>query len=442
MQAASILVRNGTLITLDPANAVVNSDLWIENGRITEIGRGIRRKAATTIDASGKLVLPGFVQTHVHLCQTLLRGAADDLSLLDWLKKRIWPLEAAHDKQSLRISAQLGLAELIRGGTTTILTMETVHNTDAVFDEARRSGIRARIGKCFMNAGEGVPKHLLQSSREALSECYALHRSWHGTSNSRIGLALAPRFILACTESLLREAEAMARELDLLLHTHASENRDEVKQVRRLTGLGNVEAFHRYGLLDERFCLAHCVWTSAREQRLLRETRTRVLHCPSSNLKLGSGIAPIWNMFRAGVHVSLGADGAACNNNLDMFQEMRLAALLQKSLHGPEAMPAATVLRMATRGGAEALGLGGEIGSLEVGKCADVIVVNPQNLHSIPGHDPISLLVYAGKSSDVETSVVDGKILMKGGEVLTLDRERILRESHRQFRRLANRAGI
>lgn len=442
MNPPSILIKNGTLLTMNSQHDVLRADLWIQDGRIREIGRGLRKKASLVLDAVGKLVSPGFVQTHVHLCQTLMRGSADDLALLDWLKQRIWPFEAAHDEVSLKVSAQLGLAELIRGGTTTVLSMETVHHTNVVFEEARRSGLRAIIGKCFMNAGSGVPKGLLQPARQAFGECESLYKSWHGTSGGRIRLALAPRFILSCTEGLLRDADALAREWGLLVHTHAAENREEVRWVRKRTGCGNIEAFHRYGMLHQRLCLAHCVWTSAREQRLLRESQARVLHCPSSNLKLGSGIAPIWNLHQAGIPISLGADGASCNNNLDMFQEMRLAALLQKSLHGPEAMPARTVLQMATLGGARALGLDQEIGSLEIGKSADVIVVNLENLHSTPCPDPVSALVYSAKSADVEACLVDGRILMKDKELLTMDQERILRESRKQFSLLASRAAV
>jgi 5-methylthioadenosine/S-adenosylhomocysteine deaminase len=440
MKPSSVLIKNGTLLTMNPQRDRLRGDLLIEGSRIRALGQGLRQRATSVLDATGKIVLPGFVQTHVHLCQTIMRGAADDLALLDWLKQRIWPLEAAHDERSLKASAQLGLAELIRGGTTTVLSMETVHHTEIVFEEARRSGLRAIIGKCFMNVGSGVPKRLLQPARQAFSECAALYREWHGTSDGRIRLALAPRFILSCTEGLLRDADALAREWGVLVHTHASENRDEVRWVRQRIGCGNIEAFSRYGMLHDRLCLAHCVWASLREQRLLLESQAKVLHCPSSNLKLGSGIAPIWRLHKAGVPVSLGADGAACNNNLDMFQEMRLAALLQKSLYGPEAMPAATVLEMATLGGARALGLDEEIGSLEVGKRADIIVVSLKSLHSTPRADPVSALVYSARNSDVESCLVDGQVLMKDKELLTLDREKILQESQKEFQRLAARA--
>jgi 5-methylthioadenosine/S-adenosylhomocysteine deaminase len=439
MNPSSVLIKNGTLVTMNPQREVLQGDLWIEGSRIRALGRGLRKRAAAVLDATGKIVLPGFVQTHVHLCQTIMRGAGDDLALLDWLKQRIWPFEAAHDERSLKSSAQLGLAELIRGGTTTVLSMETVHDTDVVFEQARRSGLRAIIGKCFMNVGSDVPKRLLQPARQAFVESEALYKEWHDTSDGRIRLALAPRFILSCTEGLLRDADALARDWGILVHTHASENRDEVRWVRARTACGNIEAFDRYGMLHDRLCLAHCVWTSAREQRLLCESQAKVLHCPSSNLKLGSGIAPIWKLHQAGIPISLGADGAACNNNLDMFQEMRLAALLQKSLHGPEAMPAATVLEMATLGGAKALGLDREIGSLEIGKRADVIVVDLKNLHSTPHVDPVSAVVYSARSSDVEACLVDGRMLMKDKELLTMDREKILRKSENQFRKLAAR---
>jgi 5-methylthioadenosine/S-adenosylhomocysteine deaminase len=438
----SILIKNGTLITMNARHEVIQADLSITGSRIQRIAPRIAARADTILDATGKIVLPGFVQTHIHLCQTLLRGAADDLSLLDWLRKRIWPLEAAHSPVSLRTSAQLGLAELIQGGTTTVSTMETVHDTAVVFEEACRSGVRAIIGKCLMDTGDGAPRRLLQPAARALKESESLYHAWHGQSDGRLRLGLAPRFILACTEGLLRDADAMARERGLLLHTHASENRDEVALVRRLTGRGNIEAFEHYGLLHQRLCLAHCVWVSGREQRLLRDRQARVLHCPSSNLKLGSGIAPVWRMHQAGIPVSLGADGAACNNNLDMFQEMRLAALLQKWLQGPKAMPASTVLWMATAGGAEALNLEQEVGSLEAGKRADLMIVNLRKLHSAPALDPVSALVYSGKSTDVETVIVHGQVLMRNRELLTLDRERILRTSQREFQRLAARAGI
>ena len=251
---------------------------------------------------------------------------------------------------------------------------------------------------------------------------------------------MAPRFILSCTEGFLRDADAVARGWRVLVHTQASENRDEVRRVRQRTACGNIEAFNRYGMLHDRLCMAHDVWTSAREPHLVSDSQARVLHCPRSNLELGSGIAPIWELHQAGNPIALGADGTGCNNDLDMFQEMRLAALLQKSLVWATSDACRNGSGMAALGGARALGRDEEIGSLEVGKQADIIMVNLRNLHSTPQADPVSSLVYSARSSDVEACLVDGRILMKDKEQLTMDREWILRESEKQFQRLA--AGV
>ena len=429
MNPPSVLIKNATLVTMNPQREVLQGDLWIEGGRIRALGRGLRKRSASVLDATGKIVLPGFVQTHVHLCQTIMRGAADDLALLDWLKQRIWPLEAAHDERSLKASAQLGLAELIRGGTTTLLSMETVHNTDVVFEEARRSGLRAIIGKCFMNAGSGTPKRLLQPARQAFVECEALYKEWHDTSEGRIRLALAPRFILSCTEGLLRDADALAREWGVLVHTHASENRDEVRWVRQRTGCGNIEAFDRYGMLHNRLCLAHCVWTSAREQRLLCEKASQSVAL--SQLESETGIGHRAHLEAAsGGHSDLSGCRWRCLQQQSGYVSGNApGGAPAKITAWAEAMPAATVLEMATLGGARALGLDKEIGSLEVGKRADMIIVDLKNLHSTPHADPVSSLVYSARSSDVETCLVDGRILMKDKELLTMDHERILRES-------------
>jgi cytosine/adenosine deaminase-related metal-dependent hydrolase len=335
------LIRNATILTMNDAMDVVTGDVWIADGRIAGVGRAPDNwRATTTVDAAGGLVLPGFVQTHVHLCQTLFRGLADDLPLLAWLKTRVWPLEAAHDERTLRAAAQLAAAELLLGGTTTVLTMETVHGTDAVFDALVPTGLRAIVGKCLMNVRGDAPARLWQSTRDALDETLALDRRWSGSAGGRLRSALAPRFAISCSRDLLEATAALSNERGLLVHTHASEQREEIDVVRAQTGLDNVAYLSSVGLATERLCAAHCVWVTDAEQRLLAERRVKVLHCPGSNLKLGSGIAPVTEMRRQGISVSLGADGAACNNSLDMFQEMRLAATLQAMRHGPGALPA------------------------------------------------------------------------------------------------------
>jgi 5-methylthioadenosine/S-adenosylhomocysteine deaminase len=438
----SILIKGGTLLTMDERDSIVRGDLLVRDGRITSIGQ-TAETADMTIDAAGCAVLPGFVQTHIHLCQTLFRGAADDLPLLDWLKKRVWPMEAAHTAESIRASARLGVAELIKGGTTCALTMETVKHTNEVFKVVDESGFRAIVGKCMMDKGDDVPEALHEETGASVKECLALLEAWHGKADGRIGYCFAPRFALSCTSELLAQVAQLARKRGVMVHTHASENKNECALVESETGKRNVAYLHSLGLSGPHVVLAHCVHLDAAEFETLANTRTNVAHCPSSNLKLGSGIAEITRMLERGISVSLGADGAACNNRLDMFTEMRSMALLQKVLHGPVAVPARQALRMATRDGAKALGLEKQIGSLEIGKRADVIVVNLDSLHSTPhARDLVSALVYSAQTADVQSVVIDGEIVMKDRKLLTFDERAIFADSARESSELINRAGI
>src|SRR5262249_15181833 len=224
---SSILIKNRTLVTMDSANRMIRGDLLIAHGRIAEIG-STDESADVVVDASECAVIPGFVQTHIHLCQTLFRGAADDLALIDWLKQRVWPMEAAHTFESLSSSARLGIAELIAGGTTCALTMETVHHTEAVLRAVEESGFRAIVGKCMMDQGEDVPDGLRETMEDSIAESLSLIETWHGRDEGRIGCAFAPRFALSCTRELLERVGRLAQEQGVLVHTHASENRDEI----------------------------------------------------------------------------------------------------------------------------------------------------------------------------------------------------------------------
>ncbi|HAF21663.1 MAG TPA: N-ethylammeline chlorohydrolase [Blastocatellia bacterium] len=438
----SILIKGGTLVTMDDQDSIVRGDLLIRDGRIASIGEQ-GATADTIIDAAGCAVLPGFVQTHIHLCQTLFRGAADDLSLLDWLKKRVWPMEAAHTADSIRASARLGVAELIKGGTTCALTMETVNHTEEVFKVVEETGFRATVGKCMMDKGDDVPGPLHEVMAVSLKESLALLETWNGKADGRIRYCFAPRFALSCTRELLSQVAQLAKDRGVMVHTHASENLDECALVEGETGLRNVAYLDSLGLAGPHVVLAHCVHLDAAEFEMLANTHTNVAHCPSSNLKLGSGVAEIKTMLDRGISVSLGADGAACNNRLDMFTEMRSMALLQKALHGPEALPARQALRIATIAGAKALGLAKEIGSLEIGKRADVIVVNLRSLHSTPyARDLVSALVYSAQTTDVQSVVIDGRAVMADGKLLTLDEKAVLDEAVRESGELLRRAGI
>jgi 5-methylthioadenosine/S-adenosylhomocysteine deaminase len=443
----TLLIRGATVVTLDPANRIFEGDVLIARGRIAAVGASPTATAADEvpteiIDARGRVLLPGFVQTHVHLCQTLFRGAADDLALIDWLRERVWPLEAAHTPESLFASARLGVAELIRGGTTSALTMETVNHTASVFRAVEESGFRATVGKCMMDAGDGVPEGLQEKTDDSIAESLELIERWHGRADGRVRACFAPRFAVSCTRELLERVAELSRERGVLVHTHASENREEIAIVERATGRRNVVYLDSVGLAAPHVVLAHCVWLDESEMDILAATGTHVAHCPSSNLKLGSGVAQVAEMLERGVSVSLGADGAPCNNRLDMFTEMRTAALLQKVRRGPQALPALAALRMATVAGARALGLGHEIGSVEAGKRADLTLLDLDRLHTTPRPDLISTIVYAAQPENVETVIIDGKVVMREKELLTLDEDAVLAEAREQARSLCGARGL
>ncbi|MCU1278610.1 MAG: Amidohydrolase domain protein, partial [bacterium] len=318
-----LIVAGGTIVTMDAERRIVVGDVVIEDGRIVAIVQSHNAHDATAqrIDASGCIVLPGLVQAHTHVCQTLCRGAADDLPLLEWLRERVWPYEAALDERAMRACARLAAAELLLGGTTAILDMGTVHETDALFDAVGATGLRATIGKAMMDVGDGVPPRLREQTRRSIDESDALSARWHDAAGGRLRYAYAPRFVLSCTEELLREVGARVHR-GARLHTHASEQEAEIALVRRERGADNIIYLESLGLAGPNAALAHCVHATAEEQRRLAAGGTHVVHCPSSNLKLGSGIAPIPEMLAQGIHVALGADGAPCNNNLDGFLEL------------------------------------------------------------------------------------------------------------------------
>jgi cytosine/adenosine deaminase-related metal-dependent hydrolase len=425
-----LVIGNATVITMNAAREVIrDAEVVIQGDRIVRVSprkRGGKTGLRRFIDARGELVLPGLIHSHLHACQTLCRNHADGMELLDWLRDRIWPFEALHDAQSLRASADLTFLECIRSGATSVLDMGTVRHYDSVFESARDAGIRLVGGKCMMDAGQGVPAGLRESTEGSLAESIRLIEKWHGTEGDRLRYALAPRFVLSCTEALLRRVQDLAMERGVRIHTHASENATECDVVREKTGMDNVGWFHHLGMLGKHTTLAHCVWLTAEEQRLIRETGTRVAHCPSANFKLASGTAKIPELLRQGIVVGLGADGAPCNNNLDIFMELRLAALVHLPRGGPTSLSAMQVLELATLNGAKALGLEGEIGCLQEGARADLITVDLSSAHATPMGDPVSSLVYSAQSQDVRDVIVNGQVLMRDRRLLTLDEGAIL----------------
>lgn len=431
-------IIHGTLYTQDEKRRVREAHLQIIDGTIVAISPTLPKrikKNTTIIDAQGLIILPGMVQSHVHLCQTLFRNQADDMELLDWLTKKIWKMEAAHTDQTLHISALLGIYELLSSGTTCILDMGTIRHTESILRAVQESGIRANVGKCLMDHPGQTPSYLREKTQFAIKEACQLFDQWNGKENDRIRVSFAPRFAISCTERLLREVGQISQMKNALIHTHASENLKEIALVRELYGAENLEVLHQFKMTSPRLVIAHGIWTNDQEKQIIEKTQSNVVHCPSSNLKLASGIAPVPEYLKRGINVALGADGAPCNNNLNIFQEIRMAALIHKPQHGPKSMNAMQVLDLATRNGAKALNWFESIGSIEVGKKADLIAINlntPFNhLPESKRQDPeaiASSIVYSSNPLHLRWSMIDGKTVFTNGRVASISAQHLINQ--------------
>ncbi len=447
-------INDAFIVTQNSKRQIISGAIRVANGIITDIVKGSPRlkKGDAIYSANGTYILPGFIHAHMHLCQTLFRNAADDLELLDWLKKRIWVMEAAHTAETLYTSAKLGIYELLSGGSTCILDMGTVRHTDSIIKAAKKYGIRGSFGKCLMDHPKTTPANLREKTEVALQEAVDLYHRHHGAANGRIRISFAPRFVVSCTEELLSEVARISAEFGMLVHTHASENRKEIELVRKMTGKDNIDYLHSLGLTGDRLVLAHCVWLTEREKITLKKTGTHVAHCPSSNLKLASGIAPVEEYLKRGISVALGADGAPCNNRLNAFQEMRLAAFIQKPQCGPRALNAQTALDLMTLGGARALGWQDEIGSLEIGKKADFSIIDlnqPENAIAARGPADFtnpervsSSLVYSADREHVRATFVDGNLLFTGGKVRGIPLQTLKSEADQARKVVFRQAGF
>ncbi len=442
-----LLLRGGTVLTLDPGATVFRgTDLLIADGRISWVGPVPEPPPGTrTLDVSGCLVLPGLIQGHLHLGQTFFRGLGEERRLLAWLRERIWPLEAAHDDESAYWCSLLGAAECLLGGTTTIQDIGIGPGARGLLDAIDASGLRAFAGQCLMDSGAELPAPMRASTDAALAATEALGDRFDQGPEGRLRYVLNPRFILTCSDPLWAGIRELAGRRGWPIHTHALEQRDETEAVRQLKGgKDEIEYFAEQGVLDADLRLAHGVWLTGGHLERVRKERFSVVHCPSSNLKLGSGVADLVAIRRAGVPVGIGCDGAACSNQLDNFQELRLAALLQKLKHGPGAFSGLDALRLATSEGARALGLHNEIGTLETGKRADLVVLatgHPE-LWGAPQADPHDLVAFGASRAAVRHVVVDGRLLVEGGRLTHLDLEEILRESGRCLADLIRRSGL
>jgi cytosine/adenosine deaminase-related metal-dependent hydrolase len=438
------------IITVNSAMEIHrNSFIEIENGIIVRIDSlkeiELNNYDGEIFDFPNLTCLPGFVQTHIHLCQTLFRGLADDMQLLDWLQKRIFPYENNHNTESLRISAQLGISELLMSGTTTLLDMGTMNHQEVVFEEMMKSGIRGFSGKCMIDENDLFPI-FKESTENSISSTIELAKSFHNTEDGRIKYGFAPRFVLSCSEGLMKETSNIMKDFDgSLYHTHSSENKGEIAAVREKYGKENIEYFNSINVLSDRTVLAHAIHTNEKEVELLKSTGTRVAHCPSSNLKLGSGVADIPRYLKEGISVSIGADGAPCNNNLNMFMEMRLASLIQKPIYDPIVMDAKEMVKLVTIEGAKALHLEDEIGSIEIGKKADLQFINLERAnHSMLDGDEnlYSSIAYAADKSDVDSVMVEGKWVVRKGVNQIYDENEMMGKGKNELRKLLNRVKL
>lgn len=414
----NLLIKNGTIVQPSSINdRPFKADILIEGSKITKIGKikesELKKiKIAKKIDAKGKFVIPGFIHTHVHLCQTLFRGTAEDVELLDWLEKFIWPAEASHNEQTIQKSAQIGLKELISSGTTTIVDMGTANYTEKIFEIAKKTGIRAFIGNAMMDFSEKLPLKLRENTHKSINKTLKLVVKWHKSGDGRLNYILSPRFILSCSDDLFKEVKRLSDEFDLLVQTHAAENPKEVNAIKEIKGKNEIHYFEDIGILNEKILMAHCIWLNDEDLGLIKVRNAKVSHCPSANLKLGSGIAKIPEMLNLGINVSIGADGAPCNNNLNMFKEMRLAGLIQKIRKGVTSLPAKKIFDMATINGAKAIRMEKELGSIEENKKADLVILDLNQPNTLPEIDDIyTRIVYSADSNNVETVIVDGKII-------------------------------
>ena len=436
----SLIVTGESVVTMDPSRRVLSPGaVAIDGSTIVAVGRpaeiAARFAAADRIDAPRAVVLPGLVNTHTHAAMVLFRGLADDLALMDWLRHYVFPAEAKTVSPAMvREGTRLALLEMIESGTTTFADM--YYFEEEVGRATKSAGLRGVLGETII----GFPVPDAATPADALRRAEAFMNEFAG--DELITPVPAPHSPYTVDEASLRAARDLAVRHRVPLLIHLAETADEVDVVRRAHHATPTAWLDQIGVLGPNVVAAHCIWVTDDDIAVLRRRGVAVSHNPESNMKLASGVAPIPKYLAAGVTVGLGTDGAASNNALDMFGAMREAAFLHKLATGdPRVLPAETVLEMATLGGARALGLDSKIGSLEVGKRADLIVVSMQGARQTPLYNPVSHLVYVSKGGDVDTTIVNGRVLMRGRRVLTLDESVVLADARDRARRVRAAVG-
>src|SRR6266404_1054059 len=435
-----LIVRGGTVVTMDGARRVIeNGGVAIKNGRIVAVDNmaAIDRNYAAreVVNAAGKVVIPGLINGHTHVPMTLFRGLADDLDLQEWLTKYIFPAEARNvNEEFVRVGTRLGLAEMIRSGTTTYCDM--YYFEDAIADETFKAGMRGVLGETVID----FPVADNKTNEQAMAYVEKFVSRWKG--NALIVPAIAPHAPYTVSEDHLRAIRAFSDRTGAPIVTHISETKREVDDSIKAKGARPVDYLNRIGFLSNRVIAAHMVWPSAEELGVLKEIGVGIVHNPQSNMKLASGVAPVPEMLKDDLPVGLGTDGAASNNDLNVWEEMDTAAKLHKLISkDPKVVSAEEAFEMATIRGARALHLEKEIGSIEKGKRADLVIVDLDDLNQTPYYNIYSDLVYAAKAGDVRTVIIEGRVVMRDRRLLTLNEETIKADARRYRERIIQSLG-
>jgi 5-methylthioadenosine/S-adenosylhomocysteine deaminase len=443
---SSMLLQGATILTSDDAGTVIEEGyVLIEGNTITRVGSGLPENVhpAQVIDATGMLVCPGFINAHTHLCMILGRSLGSDRALIHWLTEAQMPLMRAFEPEDYAVSMELGAIENLKAGNTTLCEVFcSPHYGDGVDEVAVNSldqtGIRSVFFRCtndepFFDGFSEKRQEITRRSEHLLSRC----------QNDRTRIGVGPLAPWACTPEAFADAVQFSQERDVLLHLHTAETPEYNQMIRQRTGRSNVEMLADVGALGDRVMLNHCVHISDHDIDLIAQTGSHVIHDPTSNMILASGVAPIPKLREKNINLGLASDGPACNNTQDMIQVMKDAALLQKVVsRQAESLSARDVFHMATRGGARAIGMGSRLGSIQPGFLADLILIDTRVPHMTPMHDAIATLVYSARGSDVQTVIVDGRVVMRDKEILTLDERQVLTRARERAKKARQRAGV
>ena len=416
MENKNILIKDAIIIS----NEIKKGSLLIQNDKIVEISNKIGvNDADEVIDASGKILIPGLVNTHTHLSMTLMRGLADDMPLETWLNNYIWPVEAELNPEYCYAGALVACAEMIKSGTTCFNDMYFF--MDNVAKAADEAGLRGIISHGMIDFGDEDKR------KQEFTESIRIIKKCHNTGDGRIQVAFGPHSPYTCSQELLKEVKREATKYGVRIHIHVSETQKEVSDILEVHGKRPFEYLDEIGFLGSEVTAAHAVWLSKNEIELIKQSEVKLSHNPSSNMKLSSGISPVSELLQKKACVSIGTDGPASNNNMDMFEEMKITSLLQKvATMDPTVLKAEEVFKMATINGAKSLGLEDQIGSIEVGKKADITLIDSRSPQLTPFRNPISHIVYSANGGNVDTVICNGEILMKNRELITLDESMIL----------------